>query len=335
MKVLYVLDGYPSLSESYIRTEIDWARARNVEVAVYAREEVQEGSYESPVPVEYGDEPERFVKSWGPHVVHHHYLESAVLNAPRIGAALPVTVRGHSVEHSQKLMERVLALRQVKRIFLFPAFSEKWVGTTDRVVPVTVAYDPEIFHPTVPKDWNLVVRAGTGKQGKDLEGFIRTAALLKGRFRFVLAVSRVQASHDYVAQLHALNNFLGNPAEILVNVPRKEVAHLMATAGFCLRGFDTKSHAYGMPQSIAEAMGSGCTCLLPDVKEARDYGGSAPLYYRDQKDAARLLEASTSWTMSDRGEMMRGSLERARTFSAPAALAPVFDAWRALAGVSA
>ncbi len=335
MRVLYVLDGFPALSESYIRTEIEWAVAEGAEVRVHAKSRIVEGSYASPVPVDYGPRPDASVKLWKPDVVHHHYLEGAVINAPFLEkAGVPVTVRGHSVDHKLEMLNRTLQFAHVKKVFLFPQFMDAR-RKSNVVREVTAAYDPSIYRPQ-EKDWRLVFRAATGKPGKDLEGFLRVAKAMREKFRFILAVSRAHPFFDYVDGLVSMNRAAGSPAEILVNLPREDVAHIMGRAGFCLRGFDPAPHPYGMPQSIAEAMGTGAVPVLPDCEGARAYAGPAGLYYKDHRAAAELLWASTGWSEDERRERVRQSVGRSGRYAAKRALAPIWEAWSSLvaAGVS-
>ena len=325
MRVLYVLDGYPSLSESYVRTEIEHAVSSGIEVRVHARTRPDAGTYESQVPVDYGSSPRQLARSWKPDVIHHHFLTNAAVFAGQVGGIAPVTVRGHSVDYREA--SRALALGHVARVFLFPSLAAR--HESSKVVPVTAAF-PSVFAPG-KKDWGLVYRAAAGRSGKDLEGFVRVAAKLAGAFTFVLAVTRSGGWCGYVDGLLAMNERLGRPAEIMVNAPRRAVADLAARAGYCLRGDDPALHPYSMPASVAEAMGSGCVVLSRDCPEARGFVGAEGAYFKNQDEAAALLTFSSLMSDDERERRSAAAASWASRYSAPTALAPVLAAWREVA----
>ncbi|MGH8897003.1 MAG: hypothetical protein ACRDZ4_08290 [Egibacteraceae bacterium] len=326
MRVQYLLDLYPLLSESYIRTEIDFLRRSGCDVRVWARQRAT-AAYTSDVPVEYGDRPMRPILSNRPEIVHTHYLPNGQILAAEI-RGVPLTVRGHVVDYDRDIAAQLVANPQVKRVFLFPHFAAH--HDSRKVIPVTAAYDPERFAPAATKDWRLVVRAATGRSRKDLEGFIRVAAAMRAHFQFVMPITRPDDWAPYVDGLVKMNRDLGNPVALRFNQQYEDVAALVAQAGICLRSHDPTFHRYGMPVSVAEAMGAGCLILARDCAEARAYAGDAALYFGDDAGAISLLRDVAAWTTAQREAAQARALAQARKYAAPVVLQKIKDEWKAL-----
>src|SRR5258708_2574103 len=75
LRVLYALEKYPQLSQSYIRAEIACARRWGAHVEVWS-EGTPPSPYPSAVPLHRGA-LEDAIADVGPHVIHTHWLHKA------------------------------------------------------------------------------------------------------------------------------------------------------------------------------------------------------------------------------------------------------------------
>ena len=81
------------------------------------------------------------------------------------------------------------------------------------------------FFPRLQRDRRLVLRAGACLPTKDLDLFIRTAALCP-EYKFVLALASITALPALPAEFRTLNRSLGSPVDIRVDVQYEEMAEL-------------------------------------------------------------------------------------------------------------
>lgn len=318
MRVLYAVDNFPILSESYIRTEMEFVRAQGVEVAV-ASEKRPDVSYPVDVSVTYG-EVEATVKRWKPDVIHVHW-SNIVYRVASLG--VPVTVRGHSFEFDPDVTDRHCGNVNIRRIFLFP-HQVALCRPSPKLTPMTSAYSTARYSAGETKE-AMVYRVGAGLVGKDLDGFIYVAARFKEMYpetacRFVLAVTTPDSI--YAASLKNLNGMMKKPVELLLNISHEQSADFMKRASIYLRSHDPSAHLYGMPISIAEALASGCTVIVRAGNHAKSYVGDAGYFYEPYASAALLIRQ----LLSDKPN--QASLERAKLFRDDVVLPPLVDAWR-------
>ena len=157
-----------------------------------------------------------------------------------------------------------------------------------------MAFDQDRYPPAADKDRRLVVRTGVGLRTKDYETFLDgrgTPAPTTGSCsRCATATwsrTRPTRSSPGCAEL-------GAPVEILVDAPLDEVADLVGRAGTYLHTHGRK-HMYGMSMSIAEALGTGCYVVAPDLPGMRGYVGDAADLYADASGAAALVQQTVHW----------------------------------------
>lgn len=318
MRILYAVDNFPVLSESYIRTEIEFAKTQGIEIAV-ASEKRPPVYYPVDVDVTYGDVAST-AKRWKPDVIHVHWSNIVYRVA---SLEIPVTVRGHSFEFDPDVTLRHCTNTNIKRIFLFP-HQVPLCRPSPKISPMTAAYSPVRYWAGQTKE-PMVFRVGAGLVGKDINSFIEIAHVYKRLHssmpcKFLLAVTRPDPG--FASHLINLNKMLGDPVEILFNISHEESAHLMRRASIYLRGHDPEGHLYGMPASIAEALASGCTVIVRDCAHARSYVGTVGYFYDSNEGAALMIRQ----LLSDKPNI--ASITRAQAFRADVVLPPLLEAWR-------
>lgn len=318
MRVLYALDNFPVLSESYIRTELEYVRSQGVEVKITS-EKAPTVTWDCQEPVESGVGIAATVaREWKPDVIHVHWT-NIVDRVWDLG--IPVTVRGHSFEFNPQQVSRVVDHASVRKVFLFP-HQTRVCAPSPKIESMACAYSPERYFrdPTTPK--TLVTRIAAGLPGKDLEGFIRIAAKLRTA-SFVLAITT--PFEWYVKKLQDLNTQLGGAALIVHNYSHDECANLMRQTVVYLRGHDLAGHPYGMPVSIAEAMACGCFVVGLDDPDghAREFIGDAGVVYTGEDEAALLIANHLKHGLA----YWKPAVEHAELFRADRVLPRLLYAW--------
>lgn len=321
------IDAPIAYSETYTLTEIAWLRANGMEIALW-----MSGPRGAPGPtlgIELGGSLTDAITAFRPHVLHRwtHANPNVERETLRDIAqrGLPFTIRGHSHGFSVPLYRELSTT--ATRIWLFPHHVE--LVSQDNVEALPAVYDPTLFYPEPPQDY--VVRAGACRPGKDIEGFLRVAALA-APIEFVLIVTGADTHYIEAVVRRASSN-----VTVYTHLPQHKAAAIVRRARICLRSHDPRAHAYGMPVSIVEALGAGIPIVAraADPGEAARFGpetfvGDAGVFYRTEEEAAQLVADVFSWSATQHAHARKKAVERAQAFRTDRVLPRVLAAWQAL-----
>jgi glycosyltransferase involved in cell wall biosynthesis len=308
LRVLYALWHYPQLSESYVRSELRGVLKLGVEVEVWSEHDVA-AAFESEVPVHRGS-LEEVIARFKPHVVHSHWLHIAEkLRHQLKGERLPLTVRGHGFEFSTEVIAKLDKDKWVQGIYVFPHYADRCKSSSGKVHATPIGFDPELYHPSKEKDRRFVMRTAAGLPTKDLKTFFKTAKLCPNH-HFMLVICHAYLKEDYVDEVFRMNESLGNPAEIKVDLQHEEVSELMGRAGIYLHTADP-NEPFGMPISISEAMATGSYIIGRRLPPSAAYIGEAGQLYDTPEEAALLIRETEKWTDQEWEEAFVRSVDRA------------------------
>jgi glycosyltransferase involved in cell wall biosynthesis len=301
LRVLYVVWHYPQLSETYVETELQCMRRWGVHVEVWSSDSAA-SLYPSRVPIHTGP-IEDAVRDVRPDLIHVHWLNFALsVEAALVSSAAPVTVRLHGFEVTREGLETLLSKPWVKGVYAFPPQVALLNREEPRLKAVPAAFDSSLFHPNRKKDRRLVVRAGAAIPSKDVKFLFEIAKMLP-QFRFVYAGVTAKNLEHYPAELMDLRSRMESPVEIMLDLPRGEVADLIGRSGIYLHTISPEGDAHfapvGMPVSIAEAMATGAYVLARNAPELAAYLSDGGRTYCDLNDAAKIIAETASWTDED------------------------------------
>jgi glycosyltransferase involved in cell wall biosynthesis len=312
------------MSESYIAAEIDYAIRAGVEVEVWRRKPAS-----NPGPIRVPVHEGRFGRALAqarPDVVHFHWLKTAVRRADAVArAGYSLTVRGHW-HFDRDHIDFVSGHPAVEAAYMYPHALRRLESSSARLRPLPASYNSAWYRCADKKDPTLVARTAAGKRVKDLALFVRVASRLPD-YRFVLVVARMNPKNPCVPELLALNQELGNPVDIRVNVEPERVPEIVSPAGIYLHTYD-RVNPFGMPVSIAEAMATGSFVLAPDREGAAEYIGDAGQIYRSEDEAVEQILATQAWSEQDWAAARARSVERAaHNFADHAVLPALLADW--------
>jgi glycosyltransferase involved in cell wall biosynthesis len=149
----------------------------------------------------------------------------------------------------------------------------------------------------------------------------------------VLSLCRGYLVEDQTDEIVARRDELDAPVEILVDAPLDEVVDLVGRAGVYLHTHG-RDHTYGMSVSIAEALGTGCYVVAPDLPGMRGYVRGAADLYTDAPGAAALVQQTVHWDDDRWIEQWRRAADYAHLeFGAPDVAEAMLDQWRDVLGV--
>ncbi|MDX2034127.1 MAG: glycosyltransferase [Blastocatellia bacterium] len=326
-RVLYALWHYPQLSESYVRTEIRAALKKGVEVEAWSQEDVA-APYESEVEVHRGSLAAA-IERFQPEVIHTHWLNMAgqILDASQ-ESGLPMTVRAHGFEYYPDLAMHLESFPRLRALFMFPHQIAKCHTVGEKMIPLNAMFRPDLYYPA-PKDRRLVMRTGTGLMTKDYQAFMRAAQLCPDH-RFLLILCRAYMKESVTDELVRMNEEMGSPVEIKINVQHEEVAQWMRRAGIYLHTFDPQE-PFGMSISIAEALATGAYVIARRMPEVEIYLDGAGAVYETAEEAAALIRRTTAWNDRDWERASVRSLDRAwSSFVSDDLIQPIVDCWAGL-----
>lgn len=326
MKVLFAEKLYPQISESYIAAEIDFCLKAGVNIEVWSlRQPIS--TYPEQVKVHRGTFEEA-VRKFNPDIIHAHFRDEIYTNLDfLVSAQIPVTLRGHSVDHSPDALAKLLEISWMKRIYLFPHFAKSFVGHP-KVTSLPATYSPKLYYPET-KARSLVVRAGAGLPYKGLKDFIRTASIVQGK-TFVMIGSTNVYFPDCLSGLRVFNESLGSPVDIRNDLPHAETASIIRRAGIFMHTSDPSGHPFGMPVSTLEAMASGCYTLIRGSEGASSYIAPAGSLYTSVEEAVELIRQTESWTDERWTEVEKSTVEHGRQFSEERWLPVMIKDWEGI-----
>jgi glycosyltransferase involved in cell wall biosynthesis len=327
LRVLLAEWHYPQASESYVRSDLIGLQALGAHVEVWSESDVAV-PYPPDAPLHRGDLADA-IAAVRPDIVLTHWLHIGAQFRPTVRAAgLPMAVRGHGFDHDTAVLRDLLDDPGVM-VHLFPHLAGP---PHPRQRPLPVAFDQDRFPPSTRKDRRLVVRTGVGLRTKDYETFLTTAARCADH-RFVLSLCRGYLVEDQTNEIVARRDELDAPVEILVDAALDEVVDLVGRAGVYLHTHG-RDHTYGMSVSIAEALGTGCYVVAPDLPGMRGYVRGAADLYTDASGAAALVQQTVHWDDDRWTEQWRRAADHAHLrFGATDVAETMLDQWRDVLGV--
>lgn len=326
MKVLYILANSPQDCESYIEAEIKYAVSQDVEIEIWSS---LKGYGQPPVvPVRYGTIHDAIGK-FKPDLVHIHYLVTAETVLPTI-PGVKATVRSHSFDWDPARAKKIASFGSVMAIYAFPHFARELVHP--KIVPMTVAYDGELYTPSTPKNRRLVLRLGSGRRVKGLRDFLEIGNRIL-EAHFILGVTPLRGDETYLNELERENRKFGGRVDIRIGgVPhglsRQDVVELMQRAGIYLETNDPTGHRLGMQISIAEAMSTGAYVLARHAPTLAEYVGDAADSYRSIDEAVSLIRATFDWSDQRWTDQAERAMKRAQLFRFDVVLPRLIEDWR-------
>jgi len=331
LRVLYAY-AYPiPYSETYARSELSWMQVNGVDVHLWAEKQQDVPSYPQRSYETVGGSIYGVINEFQPHIVHTHRIDTAVSVARAAYAKnTPLTLRGHSVDFDEA---RYRGLTDLARIWLFPHFAELFRDQPN-IEALPVAYDPNLAFPEEPDDRRYVVRTGFGNSNKDVDGFIEVARMCPDvSFELVLT----GPYREYVATLRETATSNVNIRDSLTN---EDAVAIVRRAWVCLRGHDPNAHPYGMPISIAEALGAGLPIVARGAVPTSSsrfgperYIGDAGFTYQTNEEAASRVREIIGWPRARWNAARTQSTAQAQHYRTDVVLPRILSVWRELAQI--
>lgn len=332
LRVLLAEWHYPQVSEQYVRSDVVGLQALGAHVEAWSEDDVAV-RYEPGLPVHRG-ELATAIEAARPHVVLAHWLQKGdAYGAVVREAGIPLAIRGHGFDYDDGLIDRLLD-DPGTMVHLFPHLHHRYGKPHPRLRSLPIAFDQQRFPPATGKDRRLVVRTGVALHTKDYGRFFEAAEACP-EHRFVLALCHAYQVEHELEEIVACRDEMQAPAEIVIDVDPEKAAELVAQAGIYLHTHGS-TPAYGMSISIAEALGTGCYVLAPDLPGMAAYLRQAGQLYRDGSHAAALIQQTIHWSDDRWQRRWCAAADHAHVnFGAADVAARMLDQWHEVLGVEA
>jgi hypothetical protein len=320
-RILYFLDRYPQLSETYVRSEIESLRA-DFDIFVIASAKA-DTPYATDVPFVQTVDEERIVRIVGelaPRVLHAHYMNQAPLLA-RLAAAfgLPYTIRAHSCDVMGPGKGPWVVSDHCLGVLAFP-FTRPMLrdgGVPDsKIIDSYPVIDYRRFHDRSPNGAGIL-NTGATLAKKRFEDFVDLACTMPDKtFRLYAVGYEVQAIADY-------NRAHGGRVTICPTVAPEEMPRVYKAHDWLVYTACPKLASVGWPMAVAEAQAAGLGVCMPRLRpDLEEYLGGAGYLYDSVHELRDVLSRPYPAEMREKG------FEQARKSDIEAHKSKLTDLWR-------
>lgn len=322
-RVLYLLQEYPQLSETYIANEIEHV-SHLYELEIFS---LQQANLTYPKHRAFclgGDDPKRvldnIVTDFDPEVVHIHYMTVARNLVPFCEHyRIPFTVRAHSFDiltdfdpDDPSYMARIAEYAEIVKselclgVLTFPFTCEYFLRCgvgEDKLNPAYPVVDVKRFFDR-SENGNAVINVGAALPKKAMEDFLRLANLLPD-----LTFNLYPIGYD-IADLREKNAAMNGLCHVHDAVPAEKMLQVYKRHRWLVYTADKMTKNVGWPLAVAEAQAAGVgVCMAnirPDLKQYVGDGGG--ILFDDVEDLKDILPGPVPDDMRERGfELCRRS----------------------------
>jgi len=330
-RILALLQRYPQLSETYIRTELEALREDHALEILGCQ------------PVDLPDPdhlPFEFTETWNdilnairafkPHVIHSHYLVFAdvVFEAAR-RTGVPFTIRAHSFDTAWQpgtplpphlaaaagFASHELCLGILAFPYALPALAAAGFPAA-KLHPAPPVVDATRFLDASPNG-DGVMNTGSCLPKKGMKDFITVAAKVPER-----AFNLHPLGYE-VADLEAANRAAGSPVRIHPPVPFTRMPAVYKAHQWLLYTADFDQKKVGWPMALAEAQAAGVGVCMAGIRpDLEDYLGGGGLLYHSLDEAAEIVRGPVPPALREAG------FENARRLDFPRHRHRLTDLWK-------
>lgn len=306
-RILVVLERYPQISETYIRTELN-ALSQDYDIAVISTAYSQ-GVYDGHLPfhhIESISDMMGVARVFQPHILHTHYLHDAtVVHHLAEQLQIPFTVRTHSYDVLNKspdylarftdMINSELCLGALAFPFVRPALEAAGFHP-EKIIDCFPVVDVQSFMNRSPNGEG-VMNTGACLPKKDMQKFFELALKVPSRLFSLYAVN-----YD-LHKLQELNRSVGSPVQIAdppihpqyMPAEYKKNQWLVYTA-------HPRILTVGWPMAIAEAQAAGVGVCMPRIRpDLRTYLGDGAFLFDSYDEVARHIRQPYSQELREQG----------------------------------
>lgn len=339
-KILYVLNAYPQISETYIKVEIE-ALHHDYELAIISLKKANYPYKNSHAFHNISDYEEilAFARQFKPDVIHTHWMHSQLKTVYQLAKDLntPFTVRSHSfdilwktrswyqrllgfgvprkVRHFIDIVNDPLCLGVLGFPYAIPLLHQAGVKENKLIEAAPVlAYD--MFHNEEPNG-NAIINVGACLPKKRFEDYIHLAGLLPELEFNLYALGYLTET------IKEVNQQAGSPVNMHLPIQQHEVAKKLKEHRWIVYTADPLLANVGWPLVLAEAQAAGVgVCMRRLRPDLEDYLGGAAILYDSIEELVDILKKPVPEAMRRQG------FENAKRFDIKEQIHLLTDLWQ-------
>ncbi len=306
-KVLYFVERYAQISETYIENEIlALGDAYKLRVVSIIKPDLQLLNYTLPYTMMRTREHLlQMTEDFVPSVIHGHYLTmiDRLFSASET-LQTPFTLRAHSFDilgaSSDKLAHwsRFANAENCLGILTFP-FTVSWLAEAgfneNKLIPCYPVVNVKAFDDR-SENGNAIMNTGAALPKKRMEDFIRLGSKVPQReFNLYPLGYNTRRLADY-------NESLGNPVNIRTPVQPRAMPAVFKNHEWLVYTACPQLKTVGWPLSVAEAQASGVGVCMANIRpDLKDYVGDCGFLYDTIDDVTRIIEQPFPEDLRERG----------------------------------
>jgi hypothetical protein len=300
LKVLYIVERYPQLSETYIRAELDALKDDfEIKIVTTRKADYHETEYRDYHHISDEEEIFRLIDKYRPDVIHSHYTDMAeiVSNISKF-TGTPFTLRTHSYDTliNQEIKTVPVHISELARhinhdlckgILIMP-FSHDLLLHEAKIEAGKMTVVPPVVN--VKKFYNKetngnrIMNTGACLPKKAMSGFIRLSKLLPEKEFDLYAVGY------NIKKLKHLNSKVDGRVNFVDPLPYSEMPAEYKKHNWLVYTASMGMKTSGWPLAIIEAMASGTMVCMQNLRpDLKDYIGDAGYLFDNIDDLPELL----------------------------------------------
>lgn len=319
VRVAYLVDDFPQLSQTYLRTELR-SVARDHDVRVVGMKPADR-AYADAMPFVAETDEDRIVahvEAFRPHVLHTHYLHcAAIVDRLARRTGVPFTVRTHSFDVLPLLLEPDRGAKRRRAgiaathspfclgVLAFPFLRDALVAAGVNGAALVDAWpvvDYATFHDRTPRPGDGeggprdVMNVGACIPKKRMEDFVDLAARVRDRrFRLYAIGYRSDDLDAYVRRT-------GSPVEMVGDVEPRDMPAAYRRHGWLVYTGCFERKTVGWPMAVAEAQAAGLGVVMARVRpDLETFVGPAGFLYDDVAEVPEILARGYPPAMREAG----------------------------------
>ena len=300
-RVLFIIDGYPCLSQTYKENEIKYASlSYEIVVASFGSSPAKYRSHHPYLPITSTDDLKKIIREFQPDIIHGHYFHNLPLldMASRMAGGTPFTIRTHSYDLINIPPERLKELATYSKssrcygIICFPFLRSLLTqvgGPESAIVADFPVVDYSRFYDR-SQNGSYVFNTGAMIPKKDIASYARIASLQTSKRFLYCPVGHNNSSCE--RNFSELNSRLGSPVDLIANVEPYDMPKLYKSCEWLVYTANSSLATVGWPMAIAEAQASGCGVLMQNIRpDIQDYIGGAGFVFNEITEAVDILSS--------------------------------------------
>lgn len=299
-RVLYIVNEYPQLSQTYIKTEIE-ALLDDYEIAVITIDKA-DLAYRNHLPFKKLNKLNLIIeaaKEFKPQILHSHYLTMFNL-ANQVAKVLDIhyTVRAHSFDTLMKIPPIQEINERCLGVLAFP-FSRSMVrekGVPDeKIIDCYPVVNYSGFYDRSPNG-DEILNVGATIPKKGLEAYIQLGKLMPNKIFNLYAIGY------YEKKFIELNERLGNPINVKSAVEPEDMKAIYKRHRWLVYTANPRMKTVGWPLAIAEAQAAGLGICLQNIRpDLSEYLGGAGFLFNSINELPAILSRPYPEEMRERG----------------------------------